>query len=236
VAQSSSLPYLQRRNHMIDDIHIALIDDDPAVLDSLRLYLERNGARVSCFLAADDFFARGGVRRTFDCVVTDVRMPGLSGIDLVGKMAALGSHIPIILITAHGDIEMAVGAIKCGAFDFIEKPFDERRLLDSIQHAVSHAREAKNGSGDLQQLQARADSLTDRQREVMELAATGLSNKEIAMRLRISPRTVESHRAWMMERMQARNLADLVRKAIQLNQHATLTRSPVASFTTKRSS
>jgi two-component system, LuxR family, response regulator FixJ len=205
---------------MTDDIRVALIDDDPAVLDSLRLYLGRKGIGVSCFSTADDFLSGDGFQRSFDCVVTDVRMPGLSGIDLVRKMAEVGRHIPIVLITAHGDVEMAVAAIKCGAFDFIEKPFDERRLFDSIQHAVSHAREIGDDSSDLQQLRTRAESLTERQREVMELAATGLSNKEIALRLQISPRTVESHRAWMMERMQARNLADLIRKVIQLDQNA----------------
>jgi len=206
---------------MIDDIQVALIDDDPAVLDSLRLYLKRKGIKVSCFSTADAFLTNDGVQRSFDCVVTDVRMPGLSGIDLVRRMAEVGHRIPIVLITAHGDVETAVTAIKCGAFDFIEKPFDERRLFESIRHAVRRAREAADDSSDFQQLRARAESLTERQREVMELAATGLSNKEIALRLKISPRTVESHRAWMMERMQARNLADLVRKVMQLNQNTT---------------
>ena len=204
---------------MVDNIHIALIDDDPAVLDSLRLYLERRGMMVSCFLGAEEFLATNGAKRSFDCVVTDVRMPGLSGIDLVREMAAQGSPSRVILITAHGDVEMAVAAIKLGAFDFIEKPFNEKRLLDSIQQAAGHARETMDDSCDLRQLRARANGLTSRQREVMDLAVTGLSNKQIALRLRISPRTVESHRAWMMERMQARNLAELVRKVIQLNPH-----------------
>jgi two-component system response regulator FixJ len=144
-------------------------------------------------------------------------MPGLSGIDLVREMAARGISVPIILITAHGDVEMAVGAIKLGAFDFIEKPFDEKRLLESIRTTVSHTRQARDDAADLRELRARADSLTERQREVMELAAAGLANKEIALRLHISPRTVEIHRAWMMERMQARNLAELVRMVTRLN-------------------
>jgi two-component system response regulator FixJ len=213
----SGLRCLRQRNEMIDDIHIALVDDDPAVLDSLRLYLERNGVRVSCFLAAEEFLATKNFERTFDCVVSDVRMPGLSGIDLVRETVAQGGSIRVILITAHGDVEMAVGAIKLGAFDFIEKPFDEKRLLDRIRQAVGHARHARDDAADLQQLRARVDSLTHRQREVMELAAAGLSNKEIALRLRISPRTVEIHRAWMMERMQAHNLAELVRIVMQLS-------------------
>jgi len=202
---------------MSDGIHIALIDDDPAVLDSLRLYLGLNGVTTSCFSAAEDFLATTKIRTSFDCVVADVRMPGLSGIDLVRQMASLGNPIPIILITAHGEVEMAVGAIKFGAFDFISKPFDEKRLLKSILEAVSPAPKTGDDSADLTELRARADSLTDRQREVMQLAATGLSNKEIALRLRISHRTVENHRAWVMERMQARNLAELVRKMIKLN-------------------
>lgn len=202
---------------MNDAIRVALIDDDPAVLDSLRLYLDRNGARVSSFSAAESFLSTKEIDRSFDCVVADVRMPGLSGIDLVRQMCGSGSTVPIILITAHGDVDMAVAAIKLGAFDFIEKPFDEQRLLESIHKAVGQGQQARDNAAELQNLQARADSLSERQREVMQLAAAGLSNKEIALRLRISPRTVEIHRAWMMERMQARNLADLVRMVMRLN-------------------
>jgi two-component system response regulator FixJ len=201
----------------MDDIRLALIDDDPAVLDSLRIYLERNGMRVLCFSAAEAFLTARDIEQSIDCVVADVRMPGLSGIDLVRKIGAKGSSMPVILITAHGDVEMAVGAIKLGAFDFIEKPFDETRLLECIRAAVAQTQRARDEAADVRELRARADSLTDRQREVMKLAAAGLSNKEIAMRLRISPRTVEIHRAWMMERMQARNLADLVRIVMQID-------------------
>jgi RNA polymerase sigma factor (sigma-70 family) len=203
---------------MTDNIHIALIDDDVAVLDSLRLYFERNDVWVSCFAAAEGFLATKDLERSFDCVVADVRMPRLSGIDLVRQMVARGSSIPIILITAHGDVDMAVAAIKVGAFDFIEKPFDEKRLLESILAGASRTQQARDDAADLRELRTRVDTLTDRQREVMQLAGAGLSNKEIALRLRISPRTVEIHRAWMMERMQARNLAQLVRMVMRLNQ------------------
>jgi two-component system response regulator FixJ len=200
------------------ETRIALLDDDAAVLDSLRLYLERNGLKVACYSSAEEFLIAGGGEQMLDCVVADVRMPGLSGIDLVRRMASQhDAATPIILITAHGDVDMAVTAIKLGAFDFIEKPFDEKRLLESINNAVSRAPQARTEVHDLEDLRARAESLTGRQREVMELAATGLSNKEIALRLQISPRTVENHRAWMMERMGARNLAELVRMVMRLH-------------------
>jgi two-component system response regulator FixJ len=196
---------------------IALIDDDAAVLDALRLYLERNEIRVSSFSTAEGFLASLGESNGVDCIVADVRMPGLSGIDLVREICSRASSPPVILITAHGDVDMAVAAIKLGAFDFIEKPFDERRLLESIRAAVSQSSPAQSVPPlDLATVKERVASLTDRQRQVMELAASGLSNKEIALRLGISPRTVENHRAWMMERMGARNLADLVRLVTRL--------------------
>jgi FixJ family two-component response regulator len=198
-------------------IRIALIDDDAAVLDSLRLYLERNDIVVSSFSTADAFLAILGDARSVDCIVADVRMPGLSGIDLVREMRTRGDRPPIILITAHGDVEMAVAAIKLGAFDFIEKPFDERRLLESIWAAVEGVAPTQpRDANELDELRQRVEGLTDRQKQVMELAAAGLSNKEIALRLGISPRTVENHRAWMMERMGARNLAELIRLVTQL--------------------
>jgi len=197
-------------------LHIALIDDDAAVLDSLRLYFSRQEIDAAAFSAAAVFLAavRDGVR--YDCVVSDVRMPGLDGLDLVRRLKADKNSAPIVLITGHGDIDMAVSAIKLGAFDFIEKPFDESRLLASIRNAVE-----QSGAGDvderrLDELRARADTLSTRQRQVMELAVKGFSNKEIGAQLNISPKTVENHRAWVMERMGARNVAELVRIAMRV--------------------
>src|SRR6266540_2467895 len=129
---------------MADPIRIALIDDDEAVLDSLKLYFDRQGIRTTCFSAAAAFLEAKDIAGAFDCVVADVRMPGLSGLDLVRKFTADGLVIPIILITGHGDVDMAVSAIKIGAFDFIEKPFDEKRLLDSIHAAIGHGRRKQN--------------------------------------------------------------------------------------------
>ena len=196
-------------------IHIAVIDDDEAVLDSLNLYFARQDIKTSGFASAQDFLAAikvGG----FDCVVSDVRMPGMSGLDLVHRMKADGATAPIILITGHGDVDMAVAAIKVGAFDFIEKPFDEARLLASIRNAIESRRRPEIGGTELGQLQSRFDALSTRQRQVMELAVAGLSNKEIGNKLNISPKTVENHRAWVMERIGARNIAELVRIAMKV--------------------
>jgi two-component system response regulator FixJ len=197
-------------------MRIVLIDDDHAVLDSLRLYLERQGIAVGCFASADAFLAALPDLPAFDCVVADVRMPGLSGLDLVRKFAGEGRPTPIILITGHGDVDMAVAAIKLGAFDFIEKPFDESRLLEAIRNAGGETLRRQVADAEVSDLRARFEGLSERQRQVLELAVAGLSNKEIAARLGISFRTVEIHRAWMMERMGARNVAELVRMEMQI--------------------
>ena len=193
---------------MPDTMSVALIDDDAAVLDALRQYLSRQGVAVTCFVSAEAFLSDSGGAATLDCIVADVRMPGLSGLQLVER---LGSSVPIILITGHGDVDMAVAAIKLGAFDFIEKPFDESRLLESIRDARRARRRNQDAAAQVADIVARIESLSERQRQVMDLAVTGLSNKEIGARLGISPKTVEIHRAWMMERMGARNLAELIR-------------------------
>jgi two-component system response regulator FixJ len=201
---------------MANSIHIALIDDDAAVLDSLRLYFARHELKASCFNAAEEFLAAVDRSAQFDCVVSDVRMPGMSGLELVGHLNARGFARAIILITGHGDVDMAVAAIKIGAFDFIEKPFDENRLLASIRNALEQGREQRSNAAELEQLQSKFNSLSLRQRQVMELAVAGLSSKEIGIRLKISSKTVENHRAWVMERIGARNLAELVRMAMQI--------------------
>ena len=204
---------------MSDRLHVALIDDHAAVLDALRYYLARQTIRTSTFQAAKEFLEALDRHEQFDCVVSDVRMPGMSGLDLMKHLNERGYAGPVILITGHGDVDMAVGAIKSGAFDFIEKPFDEARLLTSIRQGAERMRQTKSEAAEIDELQTRFDSLSARQREVMELAVAGLSSKEIGIRLNISPKTVENHRAWVMERIGARNVADLIRKAMKIRSH-----------------
>jgi FixJ family two-component response regulator len=201
---------------MADAIHVALVDDDAAVRDSLQLFLTRRHLKVTCFETAEQFLKARDGYQSFDCIVTDVRMPGMSGLDLVNYLIDRGWIRPIIMITGHGDVDMAVSAVKAGAFDFIEKPFDETRLLASIRDAVEKGRQRINAAVEQEKILARFEALSARQREVMGLAVAGLSSKEIGTKLKISPKTVENHRAWVMLRMGARNVAELVRIAMQL--------------------
>jgi two-component system response regulator FixJ len=199
---------------MARPIHIALIDDDEAVLDSLRLYFLSQKIATAGFSSAQEFLAALQQDKQFDCIVSDVRMPGMSGIDLVRELKNRNVGAPIVLITGHGDVDMAVAAIKVGATDFIEKPFDESRLLASVRDAIEESQQREHVA-EQKDLPAKFESLTARQRQVMELAVAGLSNKEIGSQLNISPKTVENHRAWVMERIGARNIAELVRLAMK---------------------
>ena len=196
---------------------IALIDDDEAVLHSLRLLLESRGFEVRSFASAEEFLKSVGTTMPA-CVVTDVRMPNVSGLELQIALKKRDSSVPVILITGHGEIAMAVDAIKQGAFDFLEKPFDEERLIRSISNALEASRKLRDERDQRADLDARVAELSPRQREVMLLVAEGLSNKEIALRLDISPRTVENYRAWVMEKMGARGLAELVRMVMLLDE------------------
>jgi two-component system response regulator FixJ len=205
---------------MTDPVRIALIDDDAAVLDSLRLYLLRQNLDTSCFSSAEGFLSSLDNTARFDCVVSDVRMPGMSGLELIERLAVRGVRWPVILITGHGDVDMAVKAMKAGAFDFVEKPFDETHLLESIRNSLERNRKQARDTAEMDDLRNRFGALSARQRQVMELAASGLSSKEIARRLDISAKTVENHRAWVMERIGARNLAELVRMAIKIERNA----------------
>jgi len=192
---------------------IALIDDDEAVLDSLRLLLEGRSMTVQGFGCVEEFLASGTLE-CVSCIVSDVRLPGLSGLDLQRKLNEQAQSAPLILITGHGDVPMAVSAIKAGAFDFVEKPYDADRLIALIDEASAVAQKIRVKHGQKAEILTRIAEMPRRQKEVMELVTEGLSNKQIAIRLGISPRTVENYRAWVMERLGATNLADLVRKVL----------------------
>jgi two-component system response regulator FixJ len=196
---------------------IALIEDDEAALESLRLLLEGRGLAVRGFVSAEAFLASLAEERPA-CVVSDVRLPGLSGLDLQRALKAQDLAVPVILITGHGDIAMAVTAMKEGALDFVEKPYDAEYLMRSIEKALASGEEHRSSESQRRELMDRLGELSPRQKEVMYLVARGLSNKQIAQRLGISPRTVENYRAWVMERMGAANVAELVRKVIMLEQ------------------
>jgi RNA polymerase sigma factor (sigma-70 family) len=201
---------------MTEKISVALIDDDEDVLDALASFLARRGLFVTSFPSGQPFLHAINAGSRFDCVVSDVRMPEMSGLELQRLLNGIPGSPPFVLITGHGDIDMAVTALKAGAADFIEKPTDDERLLTSIRSAVSRAREALHDEAELAAIRQRYEQLSERQREVMALATQGSSNKEIAAQLGISPRTVEHYREWAMERMQAGSFAELVRMAALL--------------------
>ena len=189
---------------------VCIVDDDEAIRESLRMLLFAGGLN-SCVYESADAFLADPRPPAFDCMLLDIRMPGTDGLELFRILQSRHIAQPIIFITGHGDIPLAVSAIKQGAFDFLTKPFREGELLEKINAAIVKSRAALQQLSELQQLQARVDSCTPREREVMRLLVGGLPNKKIAETLGISPRTVEIHRAHLMEKMEADSLPALVR-------------------------
>lgn len=194
---------------------VYIVDDDEAVRDSLSLLFEAAGYTVEAFASAMATLDRCR-RRQPDCIVTDVRMPGMDGIEFQARLAELGIVVPIVIITGHGDVSLAVQAMKAGASDFIEKPFTDDTILTSLAEAIGKGRDSGRAAELNAELRGRLDSLTAREREVLDRLVTGDPNKVIAYRLEISPRTVEIHRARVMQKMQARSLPELVRMAMSL--------------------
>jgi len=189
---------------------VCIVDDDEAIREALKLLLFASDLN-SCVYDSADAFLADRAPPAFDCMLLDIRMPGTDGLELFGILHRRHVSYPIIFITGHGDIPLAVSAIKQGAFDFLTKPFREGELLEKIRNAIEHNRMTRQHLSELQQLQERVDSCTPREREVMLLLATGLPNKGIAESLGISPRTVEIHRAHLMQKMEADSLPALVR-------------------------
>jgi RNA polymerase sigma factor (sigma-70 family) len=193
---------------------VYIVDDEASIRDSLAMLLRSVGLQSSAFADARAFLAAYEAR-AHCCLIADVRMPGMSGLELQDALRARGSALPVIIITGHGDIAMAVRAMKAGAADFIEKPFHDQTLLDAVHRALERsAASVLTEESDSTVLQSRLATLTPREREVLELVVEGRPNKVVATRLGLSTRTVEVHRAKVMEKMSARSLAELVRAAI----------------------
>jgi two-component system response regulator FixJ len=198
---------------MPNDAIIYVIDDDDAVRQSLEFLLKTAGIRVRSFDSAKAFLdvlpqVSGG------CIVTDVRMPEITGIELLKKVMDVKPDLPVIVITGHGDISLAVEAMKIGAVDFLEKPFDDDQLLGAVKSALDREADMAGRKAEVQQIQDKLASLSNRERQVLEGLVAGNPNKTIAFDLGISPRTVEIYRANLMTKMAANSLSDLVRMAM----------------------
>lgn len=192
---------------------VHIIDDDQAVRDSLAFLLQTSRIAVAVHESGLEFLSR----LTADdhgCIITDIRMPDINGIDLLRRVQDLKVQMPVIVITGHGDVPLAVEAMKLGAFEFLEKPFDEDAMLAAVRLALDRSKQIEKASADRTELEKRLESLSNREREVLDGLIAGHANKVIASDLSISPRTVEIYRANVMTKMQASSLSELVRMAI----------------------
>jgi two-component system response regulator FixJ len=196
---------------------VHVVDDDEAVRDSLSLLLESAGFSVRTYDSAAAFLNALPNLGT-GCVLTDVRMPELDGLALQRRLVELGVRLPVIVMTGHGDVPIAVEALKAGATDFLEKPFDDTQLLASVANALAASQRIHQEAASVAEIATRLASLTPREREVLDRLVAGQPNKTIAYDLGSSPRTVEVHRARVMEKMAARSLPELVRMAIAAEQ------------------
>jgi len=194
---------------------VLIVDDDDGVRESLSFLLESVGLAHETFATAGDFLEWFDPERCA-CVLLDVRMPGMSGLQLQQKLRDQQIDVPVIILTAYGDVPMAVRAMRAGAIDFIEKPCNDQLLLERIDLAIQRGKLHRAEQSRREQLQALHQTLTDREQEVMALITEGMSNREAAQALQISAKTVEVHRARAMKKMQASNLAELVRAATAL--------------------
>lgn len=191
---------------------IFIVDDDAAVRDSLRMLLESAGYAVGVYETARSFLSDADMDQ--GCLIVDIRMPGMTGLELQEELIRRNTPLPVIVITGHGDVPLAVRAMTAGAVDFIEKPFDGGRMLDSIARALRIADQQRSRTEETQTARDLLSLLTPREREVFDQLVKGHPNKIVAHELAISPRTVEIHRAKVMDKLLARNLSDLVRTAL----------------------
>ena len=195
---------------MAETLTVYIVDDDPAVRDSLSLLLSLRGYRTATFASAEDFLA--SLQPDWKgCLIADIRMPGMDGLELQRELARRGMRLPVVIVTAHGDVASARAAFKGDAVDFLEKPFDEEGPVAAVEAAFARERERASRAAAAGEREALLARLTEREREVVLLLAEGLHNVEVAARLAISPRTVEVHKARIMAKLGAANLAQLIR-------------------------
>jgi len=200
----------------IGDYVVHVVDDEEAVRKSLAFLLATAGFPVRVHESATGFLAAApGVGKA--CLVTDLKMPDLSGVELLERLNGMGVTMPTVVITGHGDVPMAVAAMKAGAVDFIEKPFEADVLIEAVKRAAGRLDDAVEITQDVQILRSRLGTLSERERQVLSMIVAGLPNKTVAYDLGISPRTVEVHRANIMSKMQARSLPELVRMSIAMD-------------------
>jgi RNA polymerase sigma factor (sigma-70 family) len=192
---------------------VFVVDDDKELCEGLRWLLESEGLSVETHTSAEAFLDAYDPGRP-GCLVLDVRMGGMSGLELQEKLAEQGLSAPVIILTGHADVPMAVQATKAGAVEFLQKPADDQALLDSIQKAIELDAQGRQRQAANAEFAARMNSLTPREREVLELVVAGQANKQVAAELRVSPRTVEVHRKHIMRKLHARSSVDLVRKVM----------------------
>jgi two-component system response regulator FixJ len=199
---------------------VLVVDDDAGVRNAMRALLKSVGIECTLYASAQEFLGAYEPSQP-GCLLLDIRMPGMSGLELQQQMNLRGAVIPVIFMTGHGDIPMAVEAMQHGAFDFLQKPFRDQDLLDRIQRAIAKDAELRKSLGEHARIKAHVESLTPREREVLEGMTRGLQNKAIAQELGVSPRTIEIHRARVLEKMNTHSVAELVRMMIDLDHCAT---------------
>jgi FixJ family two-component response regulator len=202
----------------MNDVTVFVIDDDQEVRAALQLLMESVGLQVTTYSSAQAYLDQFQPEHP-GCIVLDVRMPGMSGLELQAQLSAKTLCPPIIIITGHGDVPMAVRAVQAGAIDFIEKPFNDQALLDSVHRAIEQDAQQRGAASHVADILGRYERLTPREKEVLELVVTGYRNKLIADKLSVSQSTVEAHRAKVMEKMEASTLSDLMRMMLTLELH-----------------